>query len=118
MVNLAPDALLAAASLFFPVPSAVELLASSEREDDLRAAAAVEADGARYVLKLASNAFTTPRRIEGWKTLIRAARSANVWMPALIPSRRRRTRSKRTPTGKRTPPGRSLPTDVPRGRRS
>ncbi len=91
MVNLAPDALLAAASLFFPAPSAVELLASSEREDDLRAAAAVEADGARYVLKLASNAFTTPRRIEGWKTLIRAARSANVWMPALIPSRAGRT---------------------------
>ena len=80
-----------AASLFFREPFAVTLLSSSEREDDFRAAATVEAGGARYVLKLAANAFTTARRIEGWKTLIGAARSMGVYMPALIPSLAGRT---------------------------
>ena len=82
------DAILrSAASLFFRDPADVTLLSSSAREADDRAAATVTAgDGARYVLKLASNAFTHPRRIEGWTSLIRTARAMGVYMPALIPS--------------------------------
>ncbi|MBO6052689.1 MAG: hypothetical protein J6Q17_03040, partial [Clostridia bacterium] len=91
MVNDLPEALRSAASLFFSDPSAVTLLSSSEREDDFRAAATVEADGERFVLKLAANAFTTPRRIEGWTSLIRTAREMGVYMPALVPSLAGRT---------------------------
>lgn len=86
MMSDPSDILRRAAALFFPEPFDVTLLSTSEREDDLRMAATVEADGKRRVLKLAANAFTTPRRIEGWTTLIRAARSMGVYMPALIPS--------------------------------
>ncbi|MCR4905132.1 MAG: hypothetical protein K6A33_03545 [Clostridiales bacterium] len=86
MVSDIPAALRRAASLFFAAPFDVALLSSSEREDDFRMAATVGADGRRSVLKLAANAFTTPRRIEGWQTLIRNARSMDVYMPALIPS--------------------------------
>ncbi len=86
MMSDPSDILRRAAALFFPEPFDVTLLSTSEREDDLRMAATVEADGKRRVLKLAANAFTTPRRIEGWMTLIRAARSMGVYMPALIAS--------------------------------
>lgn len=77
-----------AARLFFPDHEAVSLIASSEREDDFRASALVagRGDGERYVLKLASNAFTHAARIEGWKTLVRETRSLGAYMPDLIPS--------------------------------
>ena len=82
-----PHILRGAAELFFPEPESVALLSSSDREGDHRAAAIVAKDGKRYVVKLASNAFTTTRRIEGWKTLICVSRSFGAYMPDLIPSR-------------------------------
>ncbi len=62
------------------------LLSKSERENDFRAAAVLEEDGVRTVVKIASNAFTTPRRIEGWENLIRESHALGAYMPALIPS--------------------------------
>ena len=91
MVNYTPEILRRAAGFFFDAPDSAKLFSTSEREGDYRAAAAVTKDGEQYVVKLASNAFTHPRRIEGWKTLIRASRSLGVYMPALIPSRRGKT---------------------------
>ena len=76
-----------AARLFCPDPESVSLISSSEREDDFRAASLVIQSGERFVLKLASNAFTHAARIEGWKTLIRETRSLGAYMPELIPSR-------------------------------
>ena len=81
------DLLRRAASLFFSNPESVSLIGSSERENDFRAAALVVRSGERFVVKLASNAFTHPARIEGWKTLIRETRSLGAYMPDLIPSR-------------------------------
>ena len=74
-----PEILQKAAALFVAEkPEEVSLLSSSERDDDLRAAALLTHAGQRSVLKLASNAFTTARRIEGWAELIGETRALGV----------------------------------------
>ena len=67
-------------------PASVGLLDESRREDDVRAAVLVEDCGVKTVLKLAANAFTTARRVEGWAELIRETGRRGVYSPALLPS--------------------------------
>ena len=62
----------------------ISLIDKSEREDDLRMIAQLVAHGEKYVLKMASNAFTTSRRIAGWAKMIDASRSLGAYMPRLI----------------------------------
>ena len=87
-----PGGILRRASAFFTADGAerdgLTLLASSERQNDCRAAAVLEEGGVKTVLKTASNAFTSARRIEGWASLIRGTHALGAYMPALIPSRR------------------------------
>ena len=81
------DMLRSAASLFVAGETdELTLLSSSERENDSRAAVFMRAGGERSVLKLASNAFTSHRRIAGWTELIRETRALGYWSPALLAS--------------------------------
>lgn len=86
-MDFSPEILRPAAELFFEGgPDGISLLSSSEREEDVRAAVLAVKNGQKSVVKLASNAFTTSRRIESWRTLIRETRSLGVYAPDLIPS--------------------------------
>ena len=67
-------------------PESAVLLDESHRENDDRAAYLITDGGRKTVLKLAANAFTTIRRIEGWDGLIRETRARGVYSPALLPS--------------------------------
>ena len=71
-------------------PEKTELLDESRRENDVRAAYLIEDGGTKTVLKLAANAFTTPRRVEGWAGLIRETRERGLYSPAFLPSLRGR----------------------------
>lgn len=81
------DFLRSAASLFSAgEPEELTLLSSSERENDFRCAVLLVTGGEKSVLKLASNAFTSHRRIEGWELLIRETRALGYRSPALLHS--------------------------------
>ena len=64
-MDFSPEILRPAAELFFEGgPDGISILSSSEREEDVRAAALAVKNGQKSVVKLASNAFTTSRRIK------------------------------------------------------
>jgi len=68
-------------------PFEYEAQQSWNEADDSRWVVFVRCCGAQYVLKLASNGFTTPERVSGWTEIIAAYREQGCCSPALLPSR-------------------------------
>lgn len=68
------------------VPIEYHTIDTSHGEDDFRQAIFVEWPDLRSVIKIASNGFTTPHRVQGWYDTILKYREMGYYCPAIVPT--------------------------------